>query len=343
MSGEWLRASLALCVLSVCAAVRPGPQITSIAFSPDGKMLAAAQHHEVVLVDAGIGKVRARLRVGSIIANSIAFIPDNRYLVAAGGMPGQHGEIQAWDVASKQQRSKQRAHKDMLYSVAVNADSTRLAASSYDRTVSLCEITHYGLRNTQPLVDHTDAVYAVAFSPNGSLLASASGDRTVKMWEVATGRRLFTLSESTAELYTVAWSPDSKQLAAGGVDRTLRVWNVDASGGTLARSTFAHDAAILRVLFAIDGKRIITSGEDRQVKLWDAETLEEQHVLERQSDWPMALALSPDGKRLAVGRYDGTLALYDAASYAKAWDVTLSPTGASKFSTKKPTKRRASR
>jgi len=49
------------------------------------------------------------------------------------------------------------------------------------------------------------------------------------------------------------------------------------------------------------------------IKLWDATTpqLTEIRTLERQPDWVLAIAYSPDGKRLAAGRYDGSIATYD--------------------------------
>src|SRR5439155_7866306 len=102
----------------------------------------------------------------------------------------------------------------------------------------------------KPLQDHIDSVFSVAFSSGGALLASAAADRTVKVWDVAKGKRLFTLSESTAELYAVAFSPDGKQIAAGGVDKALRTWNVSSSGGKLAKTAFAHDGAILRIAYS---------------------------------------------------------------------------------------------
>jgi WD40 repeat protein len=78
----------------------------------------------------------------------------------------------------------------------------------------------------------------------------------------------------------------------------------------LARSAFAHEGAILRLLFAPGSQSLVTTGDDRQVKLWDVMALSERLVLERQPDWAPAIALSPDGERLAVGRLDGSLMVY---------------------------------
>src|SRR5262249_54501187 len=147
----------------------------------------------------------------------------------------------------------------------------------------------------------------------GRQLASASGDRTVKVWDVARHRRLYTLSEATAELYAVSYRPDGKELATGGVDRMLRVWDVSPTSAGLARSTFAHDGAVLRLAYGHDGQSLVSAGEDRAVKIWDAASLTERAHLDRQSDWPLGIALD-NGGRLAVGRFDGSATLYDLAT-----------------------------
>ncbi len=302
------------------------PPIGSLAYSPKGDLLARGGLHKVELLSAdpqtGLGQCVAALEGHADLVRGLAFSPDGAFLAAVGGKPSRGGEIKIWKVADHSLVRTITGHADNIFGVAYNPDGKLLATCSYDKMIKLWDAaTGNEVHN---LKDHVDAVYAVAFSPDGKTLASASGDRTVKIWEVESGKRILTLSDSLGPVYAVAFDPSGKRVAAGGMDKMIRVWDVEKSlknfseasltGATLLKSSFAHDAAVLHLIYSPDGKTIYTASEDKRIKAWNAETLLESATYEPQSDWVMALALSPDGQRLAAGRYDASSAIYEAAS-----------------------------
>lgn len=287
--------------------------VSSVQFSPDGKLLAVGGYREVRLVEPGTAKTLATLTGHADYVRSITFSPDAKYLAAAGGLPQREGEIKIWDIASHQLVRTLRGHKDCIYSVAWSRDGKLLASGSYDRMVKLWDAsTGSVLRNLQ---DHIDAVFAVAFSPDGKHLASASQDRTVKIWDITSGQRLFTLSDASDGLTSIAYSPSGSELAAAGYDKTIYVWHLKSEEGSLTQSLIADEDSILALIWSPDGKTIITSSSDGSIRFRDATTLNPVGVIDHQPDWVEALGISPDGNLLAAGRYNGSLSLYDAKTF----------------------------
>ena len=287
--------------------------VGSIAFSPDGKLLAVGGYKDVQLLDAASGKVLATLSGHADVVRALAFTPDGTKLTSAGGLPARSGEIKIWDLQSHRLLETMTGHKDCIYSVAISPDGKLVASGSYDKLILLWEIDSG--KQVRTLKDHIDAVFAVAFSPDGKRLASGAQDRSVKLWDVASGQRLFTLSEPLDGITTVAFRPQGTQLAAGGYDKVIRTWDLTEKGGTLAQSMIAHEDTILQLAYSPDGKTLVSSSADRTIRFWDAESLQSLKALDKQPDWVQAVSVSPNGKWLAAGRYDGSVSVYDLATY----------------------------
>jgi len=296
--------------------------VASLKFSPDGKLLAVGGYREVRLIDPSTGKEVATLSGHADYVRSIAFSPDGKMLAAGGGPPQRSGEIKIWDLQSHQLLQTMQGHKDCIYSVAWSPDGKMIASGSYDKMVKLWDVTSgKELKNLQ---DHIDAVFAVAFSPDGKHLASASQDRTVKVWDVATGNRLYTLGDALDGLNGIAYSPSGKQVSAAGYDKTIYIWTLGETEGALKQSLIADEESILALVWSPDGQTIITASSDGSIRFRDAKTLDPLRVVDHQPEWVQALAISPDGRWLAAGRFNGTLSLYDVKNDkvpASQWTV----------------------
>lgn len=292
--------------------------ISALAFHPNGSPIALGRYQIVELLDAKTAKPVAPISGFFNQVRALAFSTDGRLLAAAGGNPSQFGEIKIWNVTERKELHTMRGHRDNIFSIAFSPDNKLLATCSYDRLVKLWDVASGAELKT--LKDHTDAVFDIAFSPDGKLLASASADRTVKIWDVGTGARLYTLSDALDAVNTIAFHPGGKLLAGAGADRIIRIWEIGETEGRQIKSLIAHEDAINIVSFSPDGKWLVSTGADKLLKLWDATKLEEIRTFELQPDWIFAQAFSPDGKRLAVGRYDGSIAFYDPMTGKKLTD-----------------------
>jgi WD40 repeat protein len=285
------------------------PPVSAVAYSPDGKRLAAGTRGVVHLVDPASGEITAELPGQVQRVTAVAFSADR--LAVASGEPGKSGVLKLYTLGDPAKPMVEFvAHKDVIYALAFSPDGKTLATAGYDRVIKLWDVAS-PKEPRHTLKDHSDAVYALAWHKDGKLLASGAADRAVKVWDATAGKRLYTLGDATDWVYAVAWSPDGQHLAAGGVDKSVRVWAATADGGTLVHAAFAHSAAVSKVLFPADPTTLFTVGEDRVVKKWDAAKLVETKTYPTRPEAILAAAVRPDGKQLALGRFDGTLELFD--------------------------------
>lgn len=289
--------------------------IHALAFSARAKLIAAGGFGSVQLLDP---QTRESVRVLKDIAgkvNALVFSADGQSLFAAAGDAGVTGVAYQYRVSDGTLVRKFEGHTDALYALALSPDGMTLVTGGYDQAIRFWNLADG--KEARLLKGHNGGVFGLCFRPDGKVLASASADRTVKLWEVATGKRLDTLSQPLKEQNALAFAPDGKTIAAGGADSRIRVWSVTSSAfegsNKLLATRFAHEGTILNLAYSSDGQTLISTASDRAVKLWAVSTLTEREVLDKQSDWSPGLALV-DGNRLAVGRLDGTLAIYDVAT-----------------------------
>jgi WD40 repeat protein len=298
-----------VCVpLLVCAAAGPAPQIYSIAWRPDGGVLALGGYKEVWLMDGG------RKPIGTLAGHAeavrvVAFSHDGKLLAAAGGLPARNGEVKLWDVGARTVTATLTGHSDCIYAAAFSPDGAVLATASYDKLIKLWDVG--AGREIRTLRDHIDAVYALAFTADGKRLVSGSADRSVKIWDVASSARLYTLSEPTDGINAIALSPDGSRVAAGGFDKTIRIWRLGERDGKLENSLIAHEDAILRLAWSPDGEYLASAAADRTTKVFRAADLSEIRVMGSQPDWAFGLEFAPGGKILTAAFFNGQVEMYE--------------------------------
>jgi WD40 repeat protein len=158
-----------------------------IAFSPDGRILAAGGNDKMIrLWDWAAGRVVLELPAQQAHVNFLAYSPDGAVL-ASGGLllPGQpDGIIRLWDTDTGALIHKLEGHRGPVGTIAFSPDGLTLASGSEgDHVVRLWDVLSG--EELARFKGHTAGVFAVAFSPDGQTLASGSADTTALLWDVS--------------------------------------------------------------------------------------------------------------------------------------------------------------
>ena len=321
----------------------------SVAFSPDGKLMASSSddltvkiwniHTEecVHVLPKQLDRVR-----------TLAFSPNGR-IMASGG--DDHA-IRLWDVYSGKCLCMFQGHFDRIRSITMSPDGQIIISGSEDQTVKIWDIstgecirtlkestnkirtiafnsdrrilvtggedhiiriwnTETG-ENLHSLQGHSNRIWSVAISYNGEIAASAGDDKMIRIWDVSTGQCLQTLQGHTNRIWSIAFGTDGNVLISGSDDQTIRIWRVDS--GQCLNVLQGHASGLLPICFKPDGKILVSGGDEDTIKIWDVYTGKYLKTLKGHTDRLWSMAFSLDGKVLASGSDDQTVKIWDIAT-----------------------------
>jgi dipeptidyl aminopeptidase/acylaminoacyl peptidase len=171
-----------------------GVMDTTIAFSPDGRLLAMGTNSgRVHLFDLATGSLLRtfeKFNGGKWGVSTVLFSPDGTTLIAAAGDtsvkgPGTERPFRVWEVATGKELLRFRGHSRDERRASLSPDGTILASTNgWDNYAYLWD-TKTG-RELAKLEGHGKPVQALAFSSDGKLLATSGQDRSILIWDLAT-------------------------------------------------------------------------------------------------------------------------------------------------------------
>ncbi|MEH2324325.1 MAG: CHAT domain-containing protein [Nostoc sp.] len=276
-----------------------GDQVNSVAFSPDGQIIASASDDKTVKLWDLSGKLLQTFKGHQSTVTSVVFSPDGQSIASA----SVDKTVKLWYLNGKEPRTF-TGHEDVVNSVAFSPDGQTIASASDDKTVKLWYLNG---KEPRTFTGHGDKVNSVAFSPNGQTIASASDDKTVKLWYL-NGKEPRTFTGHQNWVLSAVFSPDGQTIASASVDKTVKLW--DVKNGKEKQTFQGHDNAVSSVVFSPDGQTIASASLDKTVKLWYLNGKEKQ-TFQGHQDLVRTVVFSPDGKTIASASDDKTVKLWD--------------------------------
>ncbi|MDZ8106389.1 MAG: NB-ARC domain-containing protein [Nostoc sp. DedQUE12a] len=281
--------------------------IHSVAFSPDGKLLATGDtNNQIRLYQVADGKQLLVCVGHTDWLWSVAFSSDSQMLASG----SQDQTVKLWDIQTGQCLTTLYGHRGGIWSVAFCPNSHILASGGQDQTVKLWDTSTRQCLKT--LSGHTNRVTSVAFSPDGCILASGDDDQTIRLWDVNTGKNFQILLHPNIGICSVAFSPDGQTLASGCRDKIVRLWDVNT--GRCIETLEGHTDWVTSVAFNLDGHTLTTGSHDQTVKLWDVSTGHCLTTLSGHSTRIWSVAFAPNSQTIASGSSDQTVRLWDVSS-----------------------------
>jgi WD40 repeat protein len=298
--------------------------ISSIALSPDGKVLAAGTVDKtIILWDVTSGQPIGQPLTGhdsQVI--SLAFSPDGRMLVSGSNDP----VFRLWDVSNPKLPVQIAALQNESPSgrIIFTSDGRPF---SIDSGGSFNESTY--LWNTplsQPLgqdfVACACGALSLAFSRDGKTLALGGGDGHVELWDIPGRQRIKTLRYFTQPqfkqdggIFSLAFSPDGKWLASGSGMGFIRLWDLTLASDQPTKVRYFVGSSIARVAFSPDSSTLVYSNGTNKIDVWNLASDKSYDVdVAKITSRVLSLTFSPDGKTLALGTSDNSIILWDLAS-----------------------------
>ncbi len=295
----------------------------ALVFSPDGTRVATGGEDGVTrLWDASTGTMTAECRGHTRKVLNVAFHPDGLRLVTTSA----DGTVRQWNsTTGREVESPYDRHTGEVLTAKYSSDGVWIASGGTDRSIRVWRAANR--QDLSILHGHIGDVSDVAFTADGRRLASASQlptlghveeqDGTVRLWEVSRNGAASVLRGHTSYVNPVAYSPDGQWIASGSWDGTARLWD----------SLSMENCAILRhrgtsvsaLAFSPDNLWLVAGCDhDQSLHIWNVGTARRQAMLKSPGNVaPQAIAVSPDGARIAAADADGSAKIFDVATGAE--------------------------
>jgi WD40 repeat protein/serine/threonine protein kinase len=305
----------------------------AVAFSPDGKWLAAAGYSGEIHLWNTADWSRKEISFQGEPKNllSVTFSPDSSMLAAGGGtFPPEPlvGQASVWNVATGE-RVISATKSAAIMEVQFDHDGRHLVTACLDTRADFWELSSSD--RVRSYRDPESGLNRVSVFPNGSTVATLGPGPGVKLFDVAADQPHARLRFGNAATHALAISPNGKLIATGGTDRVVRFWDAQTYEPIAALQPGNDSEVSLSPLLSSavspDGSIVAMGREDGAIVLRDSATGRFLKSLVGHEDQVACLVFLPDSRTLVSGGYDNAIRFWNV----ETGEATRSLTGHSSW------------
>lgn len=238
--------------------------VRALAWSEDGKTLAASDGNAIALFDQELKPTR-RLEGHPKFVRRLLFAGE--LLLSSGG----EQKIAVWDVASGKRLRLMEGETDWNGAISLSADKKRVAADltiptgpkSYRSLLGVWDVESGKLVLELP----GSSTNCVLFTSDGGTLFSGDSDGRVRVWDLTTGKETRKWRAHVGSVSSMTLADEGKTLITGGSDYRVRFF--DAETGKEHNAPVGHSGPVQAVVFSPDGRDVISAGKDGTIRFWD--------------------------------------------------------------------------
>ena len=304
--------------------------IRSIAFSPDGSLLATAGDFlNFHTWDGNTGKSVAAFGGHSKELSQVVFLDDKTIVSASGDQTCRIWELNpSWVLErtiGKFDDPDVITHR--ATAVDFNRDSTQLiVASGIPSRSGELHVFNVadGTRSVYLPRAHDDVIYSAKFSPDGKRIATGGADRYLRTFDLASSKQLRRFEGHTNYVLGVAWKSDGEAIATSSADNTIKIWEAETGDQrrTINQQLTKHITAIQ---FVGDTGNVVSSSGDKRVRIHNGANGAVARTFSEMQTWLHCVAMTPDSTVVAAGDAGGTITIWNGTNGQQLQNFSQDP------------------
>jgi WD40 repeat protein len=242
----------------------PNPGVSSINFSPDGKLLLAGYvDGSFRVLDPETFSVSLEVKEAHTKPVTAMDMPPKMDFIMTAGSK----QIKVWGRDGKM-KGIFNGHATTIWNADISSDGKHAVSTAFNKTFLLWDV--YNGVVAAHLRGHSDVTLTACISPDDKMIASGSNDMTVKIWDLESREVTHTFHGATNDIYDISFSPDSRNIAVASAEKSIRVFNIEKAD--LIHVLTGHQKVVRKVAYSPDGTYLVSASEDHSLILWDAVT-----------------------------------------------------------------------